>query len=254
MELVDNKTSLLEEITALTSLDQFIETIFVDEKNGVLEIDQTIKVGDELINSSKKIDYNLKSTRLTIKSCKILEGKVMISDISKHNSIYKGNSNCELINKNINSIFSVEFSELKKLKNENFPFFKQSIIKKIFNPNTKSKLINKINSISKDKGWVLIPESLVSIVCESENFESYANITKHLIYSIGKLNGCSVYVNSDENSKIYFGNYDSITLLIDKSMKVENVKSTQDLFQDTKRITIYYQFIQNEEISCLNIA
>lgn len=255
MELVEDKTLIFEEITKLTSLNEFIETIFVEDPKGTLKLSKTLCKEGKIVNISKDIYYKLKSTRLTIKSCNLFEGKIMISDLVKEdNTIGIGKSKCECITKNVGNMFSLEFSNFQNLKIQTFNLFKQNILKKIFNPNTEEKLLKKIIEMSNGKSWVLIPENLTYLFDSVENFKKMERIQKKLIFPIGKLNETIVYVNSEEIAKVYFGNYDSITLILGKELKVEKLKSIKDNFQDVTRITIDYEFFQNEEISCLQIS
>jgi hypothetical protein len=255
MELVKDKTSFVEEITKLTSLNEFIETIFVDEPKGTLSFSKTIATENGIKNLNKEIDYKLKSTRLTIKSCKLFDGKIMISDLIKEdNTIGIGKSKCECITKNVGNMFSLEFSNFTDLNIQTFNLFKQNIIKKVFNPNTEEKLYKKIVGMSEGKSWILIPENLTYLFESRENFTKMDRIQRKLIFPIGKLGETIIYVNSEEVLKVYFGNYDSITLILGKELKIENIKSIQEHYQDVTRITIDYQFIQNEQISCLQIS
>jgi len=253
MELVVNNPSIIEEITNLTTIDQFVETIFVEDNKGLIEMQQTIKIDDKLHNISKIINYDLKSTKITIKCCKLIKGKVSISDICYENTIIKGNSNCELLNRHINNIFAFEFSNFEKLNTTQFKFFKQGFFKKIFNKNTETDLLNEIEKLSKNRSWILLPEVFISILENSKNFEKSDEVIQKLIYCIGKFNDTKVYVNSQEYSKIYFGNYDSLTLILNKNLAISENKSAQESFQDTNKITVEYEFIQNSEIDCLEV-
>lgn len=255
MELVQDKTSFIEEITRLTSLNEFIETIFVDFPTGHLNLSKTITTDTGILNANKEINYRLKSTRLTIKSCKLIEGKIMISDLVKEdNTILLGKSKCECITKNIGNLFSIEFGMFDDIELSKFNLFNQNIFKKFFNRNTEEKLFAKIIDMSKGKSWILLPEKLINIFENKSEFIKSDLIVRKLIYPIGKIGDTTVYVNTGENSNIYFGNYDSLTLILSKELKVENIKSMQEHYQDVTRITIEYQFLQNERISCLEVS
>jgi len=253
MELVANNPIVVEELTPLTTLSQFVETIFVEDNSGLIELNKTVKISDEIHNITTQINYNLKTTRLKIKSCKLLKGKVMISDLAGDQTILKGDSNCELLCKNVNGIFAVEFDNFDNVKIERFNLYKQNFFKKIFYPNTESELMTKILELSIGKSWILLPEIFSDLINESEDFIRYDNYVKNFIYSIGRLGECIVYINSQETSHIYFGNYESVTIIINKNMEVVDVRSSQDPFQDSKKINISYEFIQNDQITRLEV-
>ena len=254
MELIADNKTIVEEIFKLTSISQFIETIFVEDSIGKIDYHTTVKLGDKLTSISKVISYNLKSSKLTIRPCKTLQGKVMITDLVKNKTIFTGTTNCELINKHINNIFAIEFSTLGEVLTEKFPFYKQSIIKKVFNRNTEKKLYDKILKLSQNKTWVILPENLLYVLENEKEFMKSKNNEKNSLFLAGNLGNTSVYTNPEELTNIYFGNYDSITLILNKNLKIEDLKPYHEHYFQTTKITVDYEFIQNEEIICLEVA
>ena len=129
--LTDNPITLVEQITTLSSLDQIIETILVDEKKGTIDVEKTIFESNSVKSINHKIDYTLKSTRLIIKYDENFKKNIIISDIDSE-TIMNDKKICECVTRNTNNIISKELFRLKSTIITKCKFFTKSFFDKIF--------------------------------------------------------------------------------------------------------------------------
>jgi len=74
------------------------------------------------------------------------------------------------------------------------------------------------------------------------------------IFLFGKYKDLNVWVNPDQKAQtIYFGKYDSLTLIINKNLKINDLKCFNDTYQLNKSISVEYLFIENLPISSLTL-
>ena len=248
--IVDNQ-SFVEQVTTLSSLDQIIETILVDDKIGTIEIFKTIKDVDSVRNITDKIEYKLKSTRLIIKSDDSFNKNIIISDIDSE-TIRNNKSLCDCVARNTNNIFAKEFGKLKNTVNHKINYFNQGLLKKVFNQTTKKYLVEKIQQLSNGHSWLIIPKKLVDFFVEIG--VSKLNKNGSLIYNLGKFENLNVYVNPDQiDSKIYFGNYESLTLIINKNLETKEIKTNSTTYTKGISMEVNYLLIENSPITVLEV-
>jgi hypothetical protein len=244
--LVDNQ-SLIEQITSLSSLDQIIETILVDDKTGTIEIFKTIKDVDSVRNITDNIEYKLKSTRLIIKSDENYNKNIIISDIDSE-TIRNNKSLYDCIARNTNNIFAKEFSKLKNTINHQINYFNQGFFKKLLNKTTKEDFLNKTKELSQGYSWLIIPKNLIEL------FTIDGREPDSLIYNLGRFEDLNVYVNPDQiDSKIYFGNYSSLTLIINKNLETKEIKTNSTTYTKGISMEVNYLVIENSPITVLEV-
>ncbi len=250
--LVDNQ-SFIEQVTTLSSLDQIIETILVDDKIGTIEIFKTIKDVDSVRNITDKIEYKLKSTRLIIKSDDSFNKNIIISDIDSE-TIRNNKPLCDCVARNTNNIFAKEFSKLKNTIDHRINFFNQGFLKRIFNQTTNQDLFEKIQLLSNGHSWLIIPQKLVDFFVEIVIPQPHQTESCSLIYNLGKFDNLNVYVNPDQmESKIYFGNYESLTLIVDKNIDTKEIKTNSTTYTKGVSIEVNYLLIENSPITVLEV-
>jgi hypothetical protein len=89
-----------------------------------------------------------------------------------------------------------------------------------------------------------MPPFILDIIKDSEWFDANNYISESLIYNSGKLSDMNVYVNPNEDeSVVYFGNYDSISIIINKNIK-EDVLKTASFYKEGKSIVVDYLFLE----------
>lgn len=250
--LVDNQ-SFIEQITSLSSLDQIIETILVNDKIGTIEIFKTIKDVDSVRNITDKIEYRLKSTRLVIKSDDNFNKNIIISDIDSE-TIRNNRPLCECVARNTNNIFAKEFGKLKNTIDHKITYFNQGFFKKIFYQISKRDLLEKIQELSIGYSWLVIPKKLVDFFVEVGNLEENKAKCESLIYNLGKFEDLNVYVNPNQtDSKIYFGNYESLTLIINKNLETKKIKTNSTTYTKGISMEVNYLLIENSPITVLEV-
>jgi hypothetical protein len=238
------KENLIERISHLTVINQIVETIYVNESIGQIEIDKTIKENDVIRHINEKLDYKLKSHRLIIKNDYFNKTNIVISDLPKSQTICNNRPICQCVSSDINHIFISELKSFKNIQKSSYQFFNQNFIKRLISPNTESDLVKHILNVSNDCSWIIVPTFILDIIKDSEWFESTHIHSESIIYNAGKLSDISVYVNPEENESIvYFGNYDSISIVINKNIKEDSMKSA-GFYKEGKTIIVDYLFLE----------
>ena len=250
--IVDNIT-FIEQVTNLYSLNQIIETILVDENQGSINVQKTVKLGDSVKVINEDINYKLESTRLIIKSDSEFTQNIVISDIDIE-TIMNNKSLCDCIARNTNNIFAKEFSKFKDTINQTINYFNQGFLQKIFNKTKNEQVISKIEEIAKGNSWMIIPQKFVEIFRSSSKFQENKVENPSLIYNFGNIGDYQIYLNPNQReSKIYFGNYDSITLLVNRNLSTEDLKTNSSTYTQSMNMGVNYLFIQNRPLSVLEI-
>ena len=250
--IVDNIT-FIEQVTNLYSLNQIIETILVDENQGSINVQKTVKLGDSVKVINEDINYKLESTRLIIKSDSEFTQNIVISDIDIE-TIMNNKSLCDCIARNTNNIFAKEFSKFKDTSNQTINYFNQGFLQKIFNKTKNEQVVSKIEEIAKGNSWMIIPQKFVEIFRSSSKFQENKVENPSLIYNFGNIGDYQIYLNPNQReSKIYFGNYDSITLLVNRNLSTEDLKTNSSTYTQSMNMGVNYLFIQNRPLSVLEI-
>jgi hypothetical protein len=240
--LIQTSDSLLKRISSLTVINQLVETIYVDDSIGQIEVDKTIKDNNVVRHIVEKLDYKLKSHRLIIKSHKGNEDSIIISDLPNTPTISSNKPIC--VSSDINNIFTSEIKSFKNTQKFKYKFFNQGLFKKIFKKNTEHNLVDHILDLGKDCSWIIMPPFILDIIKDSEWFDANNYISESLIYNSGKLSDMNVYVNPNEDeSVVYFGNYDSISIIINKNIK-EDILKTASFYKEGKSIVVDYLFLE----------
>ena len=165
----------------INSLSQIFDLIVVDKSEGKLNFSKTIKNGKHYKVINDSVDYKLTHTRFD----KIFEN--VLSDLS----------------------------EFKKSKKVQFKFAKRNFFEKIFFKKNYSDIFKKIKSLSENYSWLIIPEKYLYIIVKSECYSENQNTYNSTMNCIGRFDNLNLYLNPDINSdKIYFGNYNSATILV----------------------------------------
>ena len=254
MDSVVVKETLIEQINNLSSLSSIIETILVDDSVGNFDFTKTVKKDDKIVNISEKIFYKLKSTRLLIKSDKEFQNNIIISDIDDQ-IITNNRPLCECVARNTNIIFAKEFNRLKLTEQHKLKYWNNNFLEKLFNFNRDKKLQNTISTLSKGFSWIMVPKSLTSFFEKNENFEKNNIECENLIHLFGKLDTLNVFLNPDQKeSKIYFGNFESLILIINKNLELKDVKTISNTFTNSTSMTVQYTIIENTPIRSLELC
>lgn len=253
MDLMDKIDSLIEQVASLNCLNQIIETILVDESIGSIESFKTIKEVDSIRHIKEDINFKLKTTRLLIKSNLKMDNNLIISDIDEQ-TISNDSSICDCVARNTNNIFAKEFFNLKNTDKHQIKFFEQSFFKKVFNRIEEKDLFDKIEQIGSTHSWIIIPNILKPLFLKNKNFVKSEGEDSKIIFNLGKFKNLNVWVNPDQKvPNIYFGRYDSLTLIINKNLRIDDLKTFSDTYQLGKSMSVDYLFLENQPLSVLTI-
>jgi hypothetical protein len=235
MQLTKIKDGLFSKVSEMKIFDQLIETIYVSEDKGILLTSNIYKYVDSVKTIEEKIHFNLKTYRLMV--CSKDNGEyIYISDGVKCDTLKKDTDPCACISKDINMIFINEMKNFKNIKKLDYKYFKTNIIEKIFLKKTPNQLLEKINEVGKGCSWVIIPKQIFNIIRNLPEVECILSSSNSIINKCGKVSDLTIYLNPNENENIcYFGNYDSISLLINKNLEIDS---------DNRKINIKYQFVE----------
>jgi len=235
MSLTKIKDDLFSKLSEMTIFDQLIETIYVSEDKGILLTSNIYKYGDSVKTIEEKIPFNLKTYRLMVHKNSDNES-IYISDGVKCDTLKKDKDPCVCISKDINMIFINEMNNFKNIKRSEYTYFKTNIIEKIFSKKTPNQLLGKITEVGKGCSWVIIPKKIFNVIINLPEVKGILSSSNSIINKCGKVLDLVIYLNPNESENIcYFGNYDSISVLINKKLEVDS---------EPTKINIKYQFIE----------
>lgn len=243
--------NIIQELLKLPILSQLVDTIQVDSQKGEIIIENISKNKNNIEKISDKIEFKLKTHRLIVKNSP--SSTMIISDLPSSETISSNENILDRFCSDISRCFISDINSFKNAKRYKFKYFNQSIFKKILNRNKKSDLLKYILDISKSSSWIIISNSIFNLIKDTEAFEYQENNKKYTINKCGKLFGINVYLNKSEvDSIIYFGNNKSVTTIINRNFKQEDIKYNS-VFKTGKSLSIDYLFLETGEISILKV-
>lgn len=248
------ENSLLNEVSNLSVMNQLVQTIFVD--SNIANIEQVIvEKADGLIKNTKfNKEVKLKKHKIILK---IDNDNVLV--ISDEINISKTLNNCSLsssISSRIDRDFISKMNSLSNLEVEKWKYFNRNIIMSILNKRTKNDLVNKIIEIGYNFNWIIISKNIFDIL-KTSNYFHINKDNSQLISNVGNIrmdnSNFNVYLcNCIPDNIIYFGKNDSVSIVMNKNINIEESRSsTKD--KKTILIDIEYEFINNGLIKILNI-
>lgn len=240
-----SEDNLLNRISKLTIFDQFAQTIFVEDSQGIIEVEKSYRESNAIKFVRTEIAYQLKTHKVITK--KLHSNCVIISDIMDKSTISVDKSICKCVSSNLNKLLIQELGGFKELINFEFNLFSQNIFQKIFFKNTNDELIEKFIEFGKDMSWAIIPYNLLHIFFQSNILELIKEDNDKIIYHLGKIEHIDIYVNPDDDSgKIFYGTFNSVLILANKYVNIfENNQGTNYNFQ--------YLFIEQGPIKSLQV-
>jgi hypothetical protein len=134
MTTVLQQETLVDRISKLTVIDQIVETIWVDDPIGQIEINKTIKDGDIVKNISETVNYKLKSHRLIVKKNNKKHNQVVISDLPKSQTLCNNRETYQCLSSDINRIFISELKSFKSTQKYSYKYFSQNFFSKLIFP------------------------------------------------------------------------------------------------------------------------
>lgn len=232
-------------------MNQLIQTIYVESNPAQIESIQVNKSESGVSQSIKVTNQvKLKKHKLIIKSMGDIT--MIISDEVNSQTITGNKLVCECISERLNHDF-LDIVKLSKDK-EKWSFFNQNIIRRLFSKRSKTDLVNRIFEMGKDSNWVIITKSVYMILKKSNFFSDNTNNSDSIIKNVGQLKldqlSINVYLDSDsEENVIYFGRYDSVSIILNKNLSVKELKSTHN--RKTIAVEVDYEFLVKDSVKCL---
>ncbi len=254
MEQVTEQTSIVKQITNLSVFKELMQTILVDKSDGYIVVSEIVKDNNIIKEIANKIDFKLKSTRLIVKTNDQDLNNVIITDLPSDQTIFTNKPICDCATRNVNTIFSNELENLKNTELHKINYFKQSFFSKIFRRMSVSQLEKEIDKLSTKSSWMIISKNLMSLFNKFKLFTENQTECDKFIHLVGKFGDINVFVNPNEKkSKIYFGNYDSLTLIANEKVSFEKVKCLSQTYPNSVEVKIDFLFIENKPLKCLDI-
>ena len=169
----------------IDTISKYFQLILVGKSIGRIENTEVVKEGGSFKNIKKYINYNL-------------------IDSKKENTLF------------FNIIKDLEkCQDFEKSENQVIKYFKLNLLQKIFLSDRKKRLIKKIQEMSKDISWLIVPKFIIEDFLKIKEFEPEISDDKLLF---GFLNNISIYMNPNITSKeIYFGNYNSFKVIVNST-------------------------------------
>jgi hypothetical protein len=249
-----NQEHIIEKISSVTVVNQLVETIFVDSSVGEIEIESVYKDADTIRKTHRVVKYRLDPHRLIVKSCKHSKSSVVISDSPRGNTIGENKCVCDMASVGVNQAFIFGLRNSKSLVRESISFFRQGIFRKVFNRTTESKLLDKMSLFGSDCSWMIVPNFIFEVIRLSDRFVPLECESDLLMRNCGKLGKINVYLNTQEiESVVYFGNYDSITVVVNRNVCFGETKSLSSVYGNNMVVTVEYQFIENGTLKMLTV-
>lgn len=239
-----SEDNLIANISKLTIFDQFAQTIFVEEPQGYIEIENSYRESNTIKFIRTEIAYQLKNHRVISK--KLNDNNIVVSDLIDNSTISVDKSICRCVSSDLNNLLIQELSSFKT-EFEEYNLFSQNLFRTIFYKSTPKKFIDKFLKISKDMSWAIVPYNLLHIFYDSKEINLSSHTDEKIIYHLGKIQNTEIYINPDDKSgKIFMGNFDSVLILANKEMNIiETPQGTNYNFQ--------YLFIKQGPIKCLQV-
>jgi hypothetical protein len=237
--------TLVSKISKLTIFDQFAQTFFVEDNQGIIEVQNSYRELNTIKFVNTEIAYQLKSHRVISK--KLSKSEIVISDLMDVSTISIDKSICKCVSTDLNKLLIQELNKFEKTEEQTFNLFSQNFLRRFFNPKTQSDLIEKFTEMSKNSSWAIIPYSLSKIFYQTDRLELNKENDDRLIYHLGRIEKTDIYINPDDNSnKILFGNFDSMIILANKYMNIfDNAQGRNYNFN--------YLFIEQSPIKSLQV-
>jgi hypothetical protein len=195
----------------IKSLNLLINMVFVSSTIGRVERTKTIKVGNTLKEVDEPIDYTLK----------------------------KYNPNQFNKKKYLLDNFFQSLNEFEKIDNTKFKYFKKNFFERIFFKRKQSLIIDKIKSYNLTYSWLIVSQKILDIIRKDKSFVKIESENNSYSILRGRLDNFNVFLNDSQNDdKVYFGNYDSAYFLVN---------------QNSRESIIEYSFIQTGDIFILDV-
>lgn len=248
------KEELIPRLVDLSVMNQLVNVIYVDSNPAIIEYSEVQKQDNVIKEVKNTKEYKLKKHRLILKTND--KQSIIISDEVNTETIQKDGTLCECFSMRINRGFMNAIDSLKMVERTNWKYFNRGFFSKIFLTRTSNDLIHKILEIGKESSYIIIPSSVAKIITKSNFFQKNVNKCHSIIKNIGTLKidqiSLNVYLDTElSKNEIYFGKYDSVSIVLNKNLNVIETKTSYDKTNIT--VEVDYLFIQKEPIKCLSI-
>ena len=244
---------ILKRLKQLSVISHLVNTLYVDKSTGEIETTRIIKEYESIRNITEKIEYKLKSHRILHQKHKD-NLDLIISDLAFSKTLKTNNKICECMSENLNRIFISELKSFRNIQIGHFNFFNRGFWKKTLFPKKEKQLIEEIIKFGGESSWIIVPNNILNIINKSILFEELKFEEDSIIHRVGKLGDFTVFLNPDEKENdIYYGNYDSITLLLNKEVKEKKLRSSP-FGNESVTYTVEYLFLESGNTRLLHIS
>jgi len=241
---------LLKKIKKLSVIKNLVKTVIVDDPKEEVIIKKTSTINNIKTTWKEKITPKLKKHNLIYKNSGDIN--LIITDEVNYKTILSDKKVCDCVSSRINREFLLDVKNFNDIKVKEWKFFNRNIISRCLFPKDKKKLINKIIEKSVDFDWIIISPKILNYLKSTNYFYTQEIKDSSIITNVGILKfdnlKLDVFLDNElEKEKIWFGNYNSVTLILKDKLDVKKLNST------SFSIGIDYQFIKTGDILLLTV-
>lgn len=246
------KDDLINKIKNRSIINQLVTTIIVDNNVNNITSFKIKKINGittiiKSVDSKKLIPHNI-----IVKETK--SGNIIISDeVGCEQTILNNKKIYDCISLRINREFVSLIETFKNLEVTKWKFLNPNFLERIFLNRNNFDLISKIIEIGSTYNWIIVNKDVLDIIKKSNFYEETDIKSKSFIKNVGyiKFDNITIKIylnNNQDNNKIFFGAYESISIVINKDIIVNKLDTTENNYS----IQIDYLFVENDTpIKCL---
>lgn len=242
---------LIDRIKKLSLIDELVSTTFISGDESLIKLRETKKI--EGIETSKTVDHqiHLKKTQIIYKDTS--KYSIIITDETGGDTILLDKKICEYVSERLNRQFLGHLSENKSNICKWSYHDRSKLARTLLGRNPKT-LMKKIIETGVKWDWTIMHEDVFKKIEKSTFFFSeIGNDCCGVIHrGFIKMDNFSirVYTSTEiEENKLYFGNQDSVHLLLKKKFDIKKIQGDSGSFS----IGVDYSFVSCGEVSTLEL-
>lgn len=242
---------LIDRIKKLSLIDELVATTFISGNEGSIKLRQTKDISG--IKTSKTIDYSLdlKKTQIIYKDSE--KYSLIITDETGGDTILLDKKICEYVSERLNRQFLEHLSQ-NRVNTCKWSYCKKSSLTRALLRRNPKTLMKKIIETGVKWDWVIMHNHIFTKIKDSTFFfDEPGNDCCGIIHrGFIKMDKFSIKVytsNEIEMGKIYYGNKNSVHLLLKKKFDIKKLPKDSGSFS----IGVDYSFVSTGEVSSLEL-
>ena len=243
---------LIERVKKLSLIDEIIRTTFVDIHTQTTEIKITKKIFGIETTYTISVNPEFKSARLIYKDTGI--NNLIITDELNYDTLLPNKKLCEYISQRINREFLEYLSHKAGNDTIRWKWAYRSALTRLLLGRNRDTLVKKIIEVGSKWDWVIVPLQIIGDISSSKYFIPESGNDCCGVTHVGwiKLDNFSIKVYTGypkDDRKIYFGNIDSINLILRDKIRVKRIKGDTGSFS----VELDYSFMSSGPVSIIEL-